>query len=70
MEFFVCFDALEFKRHFVSCMAIECTEISLHEPVSSQKYENGYRTKIFDFTVHAKSTIARAEFLIEMSHCT
>ena len=25
-------------------------KISSHEPVSSQKYENGYRTKICDFT--------------------
>ena len=25
--------------------ALESTKISSHEPVSSQKYENGYRTK-------------------------
>ena len=31
--------------------ALESTKISSSEPVSSQKYENGYRTKIFNFTV-------------------
>ena len=28
---------------------LESTKIGLYEPVSSQKYENGYRTKICDF---------------------
>ena len=31
--------------------ALESTKISSYEPVSSQKYENGYRTKICNFTV-------------------
>ena len=31
--------------------ALETMKISSNEPVSSQKYENGYRTKICDFTV-------------------
>ena len=31
--------------------ALESTKISSYEPVSSQKYENGYRTKIYNFTV-------------------
>ena len=31
--------------------ALKSTKISLCEPVSSQKYENGYRTKICNFTV-------------------
>ena len=31
--------------------ALESAKISLCEPVSSQKYENGYRTKICDFTL-------------------
>ena len=31
--------------------ALKSTKISLYEPVSSQKYENGYQTKICDFTV-------------------
>ena len=30
---------------------LESTKISSYEPVSSQKYENGYRTKIYNFTV-------------------
>ena len=31
--------------------AFESTKISSYEPVSRQKYENGYRTKICNFTV-------------------
>ena len=31
--------------------ALESTKISSYEPVSSQKYANGYRMKIGDFTV-------------------
>ena len=31
--------------------ALQSTKISSYEPVSSQKYENGYRTKICNFTV-------------------
>ena len=31
--------------------ALEGAKISSDKPVSSQKYENGYRTKICDFTV-------------------
>ena len=31
--------------------ALEGTKISSYEQVSSQKYENGYRTKICNFTV-------------------
>ena len=34
--------------------ALESTKISSYELVSSQKYENGYRTKICNFTVPAK----------------
>ena len=30
---------------------LESTKISQYEPVLSQKYENGYRTKICNFTV-------------------
>ena len=30
--------------------ALKSMKISSHEPVSSQKYENEYRTKICDFT--------------------
>ena len=33
--------------------ALKSTKISSYEPVSSQKYENGYRTKICNFTVTA-----------------
>ena len=29
-------------------------KISSYEPVSSQKYENGYRTNIYNFTVSDK----------------
>ena len=32
--------------------AVESTKFSSHEPVSSQKYENGYRTKICNFTIY------------------
>ena len=43
-------EAQEFQRYF--CFeALKSTKISSHETVSSQKYENGYRTKICDFTV-------------------
>ena len=31
--------------------ALKSTKIPSHEPVSSQKYENGYRMKSCDFTV-------------------
>ena len=35
-----------------SCFeALESTKISSYEPLSSQTYENGYWTKICDFTV-------------------
>ena len=42
---FFCFDTLQFQCHFVS-EALESTKISSYEPISSQKFENGYRTKI------------------------
>ena len=34
--------------------ALESTKISSYEPVSSEKYENGYRTKICNFTVYTQ----------------
>ena len=46
------FEALECQRLIVVCHeALKSTKISSNEPVSSQKYENGYWTKICDFTV-------------------
>ena len=33
--------------------ALKSTKISSYEPVLSQKYENGYRTKMCNFTVYS-----------------
>ena len=41
--------------------ALESTKISSYEPVSSQKYENGYWTKICNFTVSVMSLVVLAE---------
>ena len=44
------FEDLEFQWYY--CFeAMESAKISSDELVSSQKYENGYRTKICDLTV-------------------
>ena len=37
--------------------ALESTKIKLYEPVSSQKYKNGYRAKICDLTVPLKKDV-------------
>ena len=39
--------------------ALESTKISPYEPVSSQKYENGNRTKIYNFTVQWIPSVLR-----------
>ena len=44
--------------------ALESTKISSYEPVSSQKYENGYRTKICNFTFHKRLIISGIFFII------
>ena len=49
MKISFCFEDLEFN--FICVEALESTKMSSYEPVSSQKYENGYWTKICDFTV-------------------
>ena len=41
-----CFENLDFQRH-----SVLRSKICSYEPVSSQKYENGYQTKMCDFTV-------------------
>ena len=50
MKFLFCFEILDFQSLFYF-EAFESTKISSYEPVSSQKYENGYQTKISNFTV-------------------
>ena len=51
-----------------SCFeALKSTKISSYEPVSSQKYENGYRTKICNFT-ESRSTCAAANPKNWMAH--
>ena len=51
MKTYFCLRAIEFQCNFVLIKALESTKISSYEPVSSQKYENGYSTKIYNFTV-------------------
>ena len=48
--------------------ALESTKISSYEPVSSQKYENGYRTKMCNFTVEQKKIPPKRKFRICLHH--
>ena len=63
MKIYFCLEAIEFQCNFVF-EALERTKISSYEPVSSQKYENGYRTKICNFTVFGENTNAMSEALV------
>ena len=52
---FFCFGCPPISMSF--CFeALQSTKISSYEPVSSQTYENGYRTKTCDFTVNNVQT--------------
>ena len=53
MKVSFCFETLEFQfclNDFVE--ALKSTKIYSYEPVSSEKYENGCRTKMCDFAVN------------------
>ena len=55
----------------LSCFeALESTKISLYEPVSSEKYENGYRAKICDFSIFKAVIFCAIEHTVFLSvHC-
>ena len=69
MKIYFCLGAIEFQCNFVlmpskvrklvrtNQFQVKSTKISPYEPVSSQKYENGYRTDICNFTVMKKYQI-------------
>ena len=55
MKVSFCFETLEFPCDFILRLS-KVSKISSYEPVSSQKYENGCRTKFRDFTVTTKGS--------------